>query len=75
MYGGDWGTRLHFLLHKQEKIDVLPPSSRRQAIVHRTIAFNFRVPAFLGEKEKTTLWVVFLFLVETGGLEPSTSCV
>ena len=32
-------TRLHFL-PGGKKIEVLPPSSRRQATVHRTVAFN-----------------------------------
>ena len=40
---GDFGpsgeTRLHFL-PEGKTIEVLPPSSRRQATVHRTVAFD-----------------------------------
>ena len=50
----DWGTRLHFCC---AKIIVLPPSSRRQATVHRTVATDFRVPPFL--EEKTTRWEMY----------------
>ena len=38
-FGPSGETRLHFL-PGGKKIEVLPPSSRRQATVHRTVAFN-----------------------------------
>ena len=39
VFGPSGETRLHFL-PGGKKIEVLPPSSRRQATVHRTVAFN-----------------------------------
>ena len=45
------GTRLHFSFHKERKIMVLPPSSWRQATVHRTVALNCSSP-FLSDMQK-----------------------
>ena len=45
-------TRLHFL-PGGKKIEVLPPSSRRQATVHRTVAFDCSSFAF---KRKMQGW-------------------
>ena len=39
LFGASGETRLHFL-SGGKKIEGLPPSSRRQATVHRTVVFN-----------------------------------
>ena len=44
-HGPSGETRLHFL-PGGKKIEVLPPSSRRQATVHRTVAFDLSSLAF-----------------------------
>ena len=40
-FGTPEGTRLNFLPLRRKKIMVLPPSSRGQATVHRTVAFKW----------------------------------
>ena len=50
-FGPSGETRLHFL-PGGKKIEVLPPSSRRQATVHRTAAFNLSSLAYERNKQK-----------------------
>ena len=58
--GGDNRTRLAF--SPMAKTIVLPPSSWRQATVHRTVAFrSVRVLFLPYETKKTPHWVSFLF--------------
>ena len=53
----------------ERKIDVLPPSSWRQAIVHRTIAFKSSNPTLLiKNKTQPFGWVLF-FMAEQEGFE------
>ena len=71
-YGPSGETRLHFL-PGGKKIDVLPPSSRRQATVHRTVAFDRSSLAF---KRKMQAWhkAIPAFLVRVARLELAASC-
>ena len=70
-YGPSGETRLHFL-PGGKKIDVLPPSSRRQATVHRTVAFDRSSLAF---KRKMQVWhkAIPAFLVRVARLELAES--
>ena len=49
-----------------EQIKELPPSSRRQATVHRTVVFNGSNPSFPYKKESPPKKVDFLFGRSTG---------
>ena len=57
------------LVREWTRINELPPSSRRQADVHRTSAFRWvQVPQ---NKKKRTSENVRFFLVGEAGLEPA----
>ena len=52
-------------------IKVLPPSSRRQATVHRTVAFRWvRIPLIRSENKNTTQMGGVFILAEDEGFEP-----
>ena len=63
------GTRLHFLPLPREKIRELPPSSWRQATVHRTVVFNCSSPTRVPKKRPPVR--AASFLVREMGLEPT----
>ena len=63
-FGRDWGPRY---------IMVSVPSSRDRTGVHRTPVWNFSRPP--PDQKREDAFGIISFLVETGGLEPSTSCV
>ena len=70
-FGPSGEARLHFL-PGGTKIEVLPPSSRRQATVHRTVAFDLSSLSF---KRKMQVWhqAIPAFLVRVARLELAAS--
>jgi len=62
---GDNRTRFAFL--SMAKIMVLPPSSRRQATVHRTVAFRWVRVLCRGNKQNPNLSVRVSLISETIG--------
>ena len=65
-------TRLHFL-PGGKKIEVLPPSSRRQATVHRSVAFNCSSLAPYKQKSPDSAEADSGLLVRVARLELATS--
>ena len=53
--------RLHFVSLRGNKIMELPPSSRRQATVHRTVALIFRISRQKKNTEIAKAISVFLY--------------
>ena len=69
------GLDLHFL-PAGKKIMVLPPSSWRQATLHRSVAFRWVLALLFAKREKKKaipIGMTFPFLVAEAGLEPTTS--
>ena len=65
------GFEFHFL-PDGEKIKVQPPSSRRQATVHRTVAFR-RVRIRQRKIKTEKAFALSVFMVRVTGFEPAAS--
>ena len=70
-FGPSGETRLHFL-PGGKKIEVLPPSSRRQATVHRTVAFDLSSLSTKRNKQKRHK-AISAYLVRVARLELAAS--
>ena len=67
----DWGTRLHFCRRQKLRSCRHPAGGKQQSTGLLHLIFESHSPA----KKKDHPMGGLSFLVETGGLEPSTSCV